>query len=93
MTIAVGPQAAFALAQEQTPGIRLFCMVLNPQRLLSATGMLPGVSLNIAPDFQMRTIRQAFPERKRVGIFYSAASNQETVTALRAAWRDFSSFS
>lgn len=83
VVIAIGPQAAFLLSQEQTlAGRRLFCMVLNPHRLLGTVGLFPGVSLNIPPDLQIRTIKQAFPDRKRIGVFYSRDLNQETVDSL-----------
>jgi len=86
VVIAIGPQAAFALAQEPALGnSRLFCMILNPQRVLAKAGLFSGVSLNIPPDMQMRTIKQAFANRKRVGIFYSKDPNQEIVDALTRA--------
>jgi putative ABC transport system substrate-binding protein len=85
--IAIGPQAAFVLSQEQVTGYRFFCMILNPQRLLNKGALFPGVSLNIPPEFQMQTIRLAFSDRKRIGAFFSRELNQATVDALAAAAR------
>jgi len=83
--IAIGPQAAFILSQEQVPCHRFFCMILNPQRVLNKAEMFPGVSLNIPPEFQIQTIKLAFPDRKRVAVFFSRELNQAAVDALAAA--------
>jgi len=85
--IAIGPQAAFILSQEQIPCHRFFCMILNPQRVLNKAGVFPGVSLNISPEFQVQTIKLAFPDRKRIGTFFSREINQATVDALAGAAR------
>ncbi|MCX8043855.1 MAG: hypothetical protein N3B18_07000 [Desulfobacterota bacterium] len=81
--IAIGPQAAFMVAQEQAPSsTKLFCMVLNPQRVLAKAGLFPGISLNIPPALQITTIKQSFPARRRIGVFYTKMINQETIDAL-----------
>ncbi len=82
LIFAVGPRAAFVLA-EQPPDIpRFFCMVQNPELLLARKGLYPGVSLNIPPRFQMEKIKAAFPDRKRVGVFFGPERNRETVDLL-----------
>jgi len=80
--IAVGPQAAYVLSDRQPLELRIFCMVLNPVKLLRQKSLYPGVSLNIPPDFQLETIMEAFPDRKRIGVFYSKKSNQAIVDTL-----------
>jgi putative ABC transport system substrate-binding protein len=79
ITIAVGPKAAFVLSQDHDLLPKIFCMVLNPDKLLAQNGMYPGVSLNIPPEFQLETIMKAFPERKRIGVFFNKKSNQSTI--------------
>lgn len=76
LIIAVGPQAAFVLSKEKSPPLRLFCMILNPVKLLGQSGLFPGISLNIPPQFQLQKIKAAFPERKKIGIFFNKESNQ-----------------
>lgn len=77
--ITVGPQAAFVLSKEQYFSPRIFCMILNPVKLLGQNRVYPGVSLNIPPHFQIEKIKDAFPEKKRVGIFFGPERNQATV--------------
>jgi putative ABC transport system substrate-binding protein len=54
-------------------------MILNPVKLLGQNRVYPGVSLNIPPHFQIEKIKDAFPEKKRVGIFFGPERNQATV--------------
>lgn len=82
--IAVGPQAAFAMAKEQGSPKRLFCMILNPDKLFAQTRAFPGVSLNISPAFQMQKIRDTLPGRARIGVFYTREANQAAIDALAA---------
>lgn len=81
LVIAVGPQAAFVLSSQQS-FLRLFCMILNPVKLLGQEGLFPGVSLNIPPHFQIQKIKETFPERKRVGVFFNKTLNRATVDIL-----------
>ncbi len=82
--IAVGPQAAFAMAKEKGSPKRLFCMILNPDKLFGQAGAFPGVSLNISPAFQMQKIRNTLPGRTRIGVFYTREANQAAIGALAA---------
>ncbi|MCX5900999.1 MAG: hypothetical protein NTX06_09750 [Proteobacteria bacterium] len=82
LMIAVGPQAAFAMAKEKGSPKRLFCMILNPDKLLKQADAFPGVSLNISPALQMQKIRDTFPGRTRIGVLYTREANQATVEAL-----------
>jgi putative ABC transport system substrate-binding protein len=82
--IAVGPQAAFAMAKEKGSPKRLFCMILNPDKLFGQTEAFPGVSLNISPALQMQKIRDTLPGRSRIGVFYTPAANQAAIDTLAA---------
>ena len=82
LILAVGPQAAFILSKEQTPLLGMFCMVLNPVKLLSQNRLYPGISLNIPPELQIEAISTAFPKRKKIGIFYDKHSNQQAIERL-----------
>ena len=84
LMIAVGPQAAFALAKEKGSAKRLFCMILNPDKLLKQYDAFPGVSLNISPALQMQKIRDTFPGRTRIGVFYTRQANQAAIETLTA---------
>ena len=85
LLLAVGPQAAYLLAREQIAAPRLFCMVLNPDKLVGTPPAYGGISLNIPADFQLAQIAAAFPDRRRVGVFYQAEGNQEAIDQLTAA--------
>lgn len=82
--IAVGPQAAFAMTKEKGSPKRLFCMILNPDKLFGQAGAFPGVSLNISPAFQMQKIRETLPGRARIGVFYTREANQSAIDTLAA---------
>jgi len=84
LMVAVGPQAAVAMSKEKGSPQRLFCMILNPDKLLGHAGVFPGVSLNISPALQMQKIRGTFPGRARIGVLYTRQSNQTAVDALAA---------
>ena len=82
--IAIGPQAAFAMAAEKGAVPRLFCMILNPDKVLGKTENFPGISLNIPPALQMQKIGEALPGRRRICVFYTRQANQATVDMLSA---------
>jgi len=84
LIIAVGPQAAFALAQEPLQVPRLFCMILNPRKLFGQQESFPGISLNIPPRFQIQKIRETFAGRKKIGVFYNKEANQTVIDSLRS---------
>lgn len=83
LIVAVGPQASFLLSEIKFPAPKLFCMVLNPQRLIAKEKLYSGVSLNIPLAYQMQQIKKTFPERKRVGVFFSQGENKTVVESLR----------
>jgi putative tryptophan/tyrosine transport system substrate-binding protein len=77
--IAVGPQAAYVVSRAPQLFGRVFCMVLNPRKLLPPEADFSGVSLNIPPSLQIQTMKNVFPGRTRIGIFYSRQTNQALV--------------
>jgi len=83
LIVAVGPQAAFLLSEIKFPAPKLFCMVLNPPRLIAKEKLYSGVSLNIPLAYQLQQIKKTFPERKRVGVFFSQGENKTVVESLR----------
>ncbi len=76
IVIAVGTQATIVLSEFQNFPLRLFCMMKNPEKELGPAGLYSGVRFSIPPSLQITTIKEAFPERTRVGIFYSKEYNQ-----------------
>jgi putative ABC transport system substrate-binding protein len=58
-------------------------MVLNPPRLIAKEKLYSGVSLNIPLAYQLQQIKKTFPERKRVGVFFSQGENKTVVESLR----------
>jgi putative ABC transport system substrate-binding protein len=83
LIVAVGPQASFLLSEIKFPAPKLFCMVLNPHRLIAKEKLYSGVSLNIPLAYQMQQIKKTFPARKRVGVFFSQGENKTVVESLR----------
>jgi len=84
LMIAIGPQAAFAMAADKGSVPRLFCMILNPDKVLGKAENFPGISLNIPPALQMQKIRETLPGRVRIGVFYTRQANQATIDLLAA---------
>ena len=81
--IAVGPQAAFVLSEINYKAAKLFCMVLNPQKVIPREKRYSGVSLNIPVSYQLKQIKSAFPERKRIGVFFSLPENKQVMESLQ----------
>jgi putative ABC transport system substrate-binding protein len=48
----------------------VYLMVLNPQSILSEEENITGVSMNMPQEKQLRILREALPEVKRIGILY-----------------------
>ncbi|MBN2468021.1 MAG: hypothetical protein JXD19_07705 [Deltaproteobacteria bacterium] len=81
--VAVGPEALNLLKQVDTPSLRVFTMVLNPEKLFSGQPGFPGVSMNYPPPVMLSLIKKAFPGRGRVGILYSPDLNTRLVGILQ----------
>ena len=58
-------------------------MVLNPQKVIPREKRYSGVSLNIPVSYQLKQIKSAFPERKRIGVFFSLPENKQVVESLQ----------
>ena len=82
LMLAVGPQAAYLLRTYSNSIPKVFTMAKNPEKLFGTGEAYHGVSLDIPLDFQLKQIKAAFPDRKRIGVFYSRENNQQTIDAL-----------
>ena len=82
LMLAVGPQAAYLLRTYTNSIPKVFTMAKNPEKLFGTGQAYHGVSLDIPLDFQLEQIKAAFPDRKRIGVFFSRENNQKTVDAL-----------
>ncbi len=65
----------------------VYLMVLNPQSTLSGERNITGVSMNIPPDKQLNTLREALPGMKRIGLLYDPKRTGSLVRAARNAAR------
>ncbi|MBW1678564.1 MAG: hypothetical protein JRJ08_00210 [Deltaproteobacteria bacterium] len=75
LILSVGPEAACLLKDFNTPSPRIFTMILNPEKIFPETLPFPGVSMNYPPSTLLSFLEKAFPERKKIGIFYSPDLN------------------
>ena len=77
--VAVGPEAAGFTWEE--PGsektVRLYSMVLNPQKVSGRTETTCGISLNIPAQRQLKMIARGLPTIKRIGLLYDPLHNSE----------------
>lgn len=77
LIVTIGPEAA-AFAWEafsETLFLKMYSIILNPQKVINARDAQSGISLNIPPFNQLSRIRQGFPSLKRIGIFYDPVNN------------------
>lgn len=77
LSIAVGPEAVRFVWQElQASGsIRLYCMVLNPEKIMGFSEMNNGVSLSIAAGIQLREVSRNLLPIKCLGLLFDPAHN------------------
>lgn len=80
--IAVGPEAAYLVKKLTIPSPRVFTMILNPETLFGNTLPFPGVSMNYPPATLLSQLKRVFPDRRKVGIFYSPELNSSLVGKL-----------
>lgn len=83
LTVAIGPEAAALLKEQALPSPQIFTMVLNPEKLFPDSPAFSGVSLNYPPGAVLSLIKKSFPDRKRVGIFFSPELNSSLVRDYR----------
>jgi putative ABC transport system substrate-binding protein len=77
--IAVGPEAAYLLKRSTPPCPRVFTMILNPETIFGNTLTFSGVSMNYPPAILLSQLKRVFPDRRKVGIFYSPELNSSLV--------------
>jgi len=79
LIVTVGPEATHLVKDLSTTSLRVFTMILNPEKIFADTLPFPGVSMNYPPSMLLSLLKRAFPERKRVGIFFSPHQNADLV--------------
>ena len=82
LVLAVGPQAAYLLGNYSSSIPKIFTMVKNPEKLFGTGGGFYGVSLDIPVSLQLEQIKVTFPDRKKIGVFFSRENNQDTIDML-----------
>ena len=82
LILAVGPEATYLVGKHSSPVLKVFTMVLNPEKLLDENVLCHGVSLNLPISFQLEMIKSGFPNRKRIGVFYTQRLNQKTIDTI-----------
>ncbi|MFH1155018.1 MAG: ABC transporter substrate binding protein [Pseudomonadota bacterium] len=84
MTIlTIGPEAlvfAQTLKGVETRPI-VYTVVLSPERLISTSGIICGVSLNIPVSSQLSDITKVLPDIRRLGLLFDPAHNREFLEA------------
>ncbi len=86
------PDLILAIGQEALAKVRVikdlpivYLMVLNPQTLVRDSGHITGVSMNIAPDRQLSTLRQILPRARKIGVLFDPAKSGAYVAAANDA--------
>lgn len=75
--VAVGPEALQYLHAEAAERPIVYGMVLNPDKVLGHSLILPcGVSLNIPSESQFSSIIRYIPALKRLGVLFDPENNQ-----------------
>ena len=77
--VAIGPLAVRFLWDDLRPekGARIYSMVLNPERMLPPDGEVCGISLNLPPGEQLRTIQNVLPGVRKIGLLYDPQYNSD----------------
>ncbi len=75
--IGVGPRAAKFIWNEAdlASSLKVYTMVLNPEKVLPKNPSLCGVSLNIPVQTQVREIVEALPHARHLGLMFDPAYN------------------
>ena len=87
LVIAVGPEAMHYVWSMFTGQgtIKLFCMVLDPEKIIRSKAQRCGVPLNIAASIQLREFTRNLPFIKRIGLVYNPANNANFGASARTA--------
>ena len=74
---AVGPEAAQYVWDRMGKGAvpKIYCMVLNPEKVVGVEEKACGIPLNIPVHAQVAMISQGLPSVKRVGLLYDPKHN------------------
>jgi len=77
LLISVGPEAAhFIWANDALKNFaKLYCVVLNPEKMFGTKNPFCGIPLNIPIQKQIEMIRRGIPEAGRIGLLYDARYN------------------
>ncbi len=77
--LAIGPEAFRFLWNhfDSNSVLKLYSIVLNPQRILGSADNLCGIPLNIPIQEQLKIIAAGIPNAKRIGLLYDPAHNEE----------------
>jgi putative ABC transport system substrate-binding protein len=70
LVLAVGLKAALVAKLELPETPTLFCLVLNPESHGLPTSNMTGISMRVAPEAQLSSIRTLAPQAKRIGLLY-----------------------
>lgn len=70
LVLAIGLKAALAAKLELTDTPTLFCLVLNPESHGLPAPNMVGISMRVAPEAQLASIRALAPQIKRIGLLY-----------------------
>lgn len=82
LILAVGPQATYLLGNYSSSIPKMFTMVKNPEKLFGTGEVFYGISLDIPISLQLEQIKTTFPDRRRIGVFFSRENNQDTIDLL-----------
>lgn len=76
--LAIGPEALWFLSNyfDSKNALKLYAIVLNPQKILDNANNLCGISLNIPVQEQLRIIAAGIPMAKKIGLLYDPAYNE-----------------
>lgn len=86
LVFAVGLKAALVAKLELPATPTLFCLVLSPESHGLPTSNMFGISMRVAPEAQLSSIRTLAPQAKRIGLLYDPNRSRSLVEeALRAA--------
>lgn len=69
LVLAVGRDALLSAREIKTIPI-VYCMVLNPQSILSGEENISGVSMNLSPKKQLYELSKVLPAVKNLGVLY-----------------------
>lgn len=84
--VGIGPEATRFVFNRPFDGIRLYAMVLHPEKIIDPeAGDACGISLQVPFAAQIRIFRQTFPDIRRIGLLYDPANNGDAEAAISAA--------